>query len=180
MKIVRKLLIVVGVLLLIPFVAFATLAVSARSSDGPSGVFAGGALVAGDLVTGAEPDWSFVHDIGTIELQLLEPPRSRLIWVLDHEGKAYVVSGYMNNRIGRIWKKWPIEAERDGRAVVRIDGKRYERTLVRLMSGAVVEGVMTELSRKYGGQTTAATVESGGFWLFELAPRNSGTTGAAR
>ena len=57
-------------------------------------------------------------------LQLLDPDRSRLIFVLDYEGKAYIVSGYMSNRIGRVWKKWP-KAERDGRAVVRIDGERY-------------------------------------------------------
>jgi hypothetical protein len=143
-------------------------------------VFAGGELVEGELVTGSEPDWSFVHDIGTIELQLLDPARSRLIWVLDYEGKAYVVSGYMGNRVGRIWKKWPIEAERDGRAVVRIDAKRYERTLVRIQTGAVVDGVMAELGRKYRSAATRATIEAGSIWLFELAPRSSGMTGAAR
>jgi len=179
MKIVKTLLAVLGGLVLIPIVAFATLAVSARASDGPAGVFIGGALVEGELVTGAEPDWSFVHDIGTIELQLLDPDRSRLIFVLDYEGKAYIVSGYMSNRIGRIWKKWPIKAERDGRAVVRIDGKRYERTLVRIQTGAVVDGVMAELGRKYGGGPTRATIEAGSIWLFELAPRGAGMTGAA-
>ncbi len=180
MKIVRKLLVVLGVLILIPVVALATLTVSARSSDGPSGVFAGGPLVAGELVTGPEPDWSFARDIETIELQLLEPPRSRLIWVLVYEGKAYVVSGYMGNRIGRMWKKWPIEAERDGRAIVRIDGKRYERTLVRIKTGAVVEGVTAELARKYRSPTTPAAIEAGTVWLFELAPRGSSMTGAVR
>lgn len=169
-----------GGLILVPIVAFATLALSARASDGPAGVFAGGELVEGELVTGSEPDWSFVHDIGTIELQLLDPARSRLIWVLDYEGKAYVVSGYMGNRVGRIWKKWPIEAERDGRAVVRIDAKRYERTLVRIQTGAVVDGVMAELGRKYRSAATRATIEAGSIWLFELAPRSSGMTGAAR
>ena len=180
MKIVRRLLVVLGVLILIPIVALATLAISARSSVGPAGVFAGGPLVAGELVTGPEPDWSFVHDIATIELQLLDPPRSRLIWIADYESKAYVVSGYMGNRIGRMWKKWPIEAERDGRAIVRIDGKRYERTLVRIKTGAVVDGVMAELGRKYRFSATRAAIESGSTWLFELAPRSSGMTGAAR
>ena len=98
--------VVLGVLVLIPVVAFVTLAVSARNSDGPSTVFSGGPLVAGELVTGPEPDWSFARDIGTIELQLLEPPRSRLIWVIEYEGKVYVVSGYMGSRIGRLWKRW--------------------------------------------------------------------------
>ncbi len=172
-KIVRKLLLVIGVLVLIPVVAIATLAVTSGGSDGPSAFFGGGPLVAGELVTGPEPDWSFARDIGTIELQLLDPPRSRLIFVLEHEGKLYVVSGYMGNAIGRLWKRWPAQAERDGRAVVRIAGKRYERTLVRIMSGAVVEGVTEEMRRKYGSGTTAATIAAGGTWLFELAPRNA-------
>jgi len=54
---------------------------------------------------------------------------------------------------------------------VRIDGKRYERTLVRVTSGRnVIEGVSAELDRKYafGG---AESIESGDTWLFELAPR---------
>ena len=112
----------------------------------------------------------------TIELQLLDPPRSRVVWVADYDGKIYVVSGYMGNAIGRLWKRWPVQAERDGRAVVRIEGKRYERTLVRIRSGAdVLEGVSAELGRKYrfGGP---GSIESGNTWLFELAPRNSGTT----
>ena len=52
MKIVQKLLMVIGVLILIPVVAMATLSVSARISDGPSAVFAGGRLVACESVVG--------------------------------------------------------------------------------------------------------------------------------
>jgi hypothetical protein len=177
---VRKLFVVIGVLILIPVVAIGTLAITSGSSDGPSAFFGGGALIAGELVTGPEPDWSFARDIGTIELQLLDPPRSRLIWVIEHEGKAYVVSGYMGNPIGRLWKRWPVQAERDGRAVVRIAGKRYERRLVRIRAGAVVEGVAAELRRKYGYGTTAASIEAGETWLFELAPRSPAMTGALR
>jgi len=168
--IVRRVLVVVAILILIPVVALGALMVSARFSDGPSAVFAGGSLVAGELVMGPEPDWSFARDVGTIELQLLDPPRSRLIWVIEYEGKVYVVSGYMGSRIGRLWKRWPAQAERDGRAIVRIAGKRYRRTLVRIMTGSVVDGVTAELSRKYGSGTTPASIEAGTTWLFELAP----------
>ncbi len=180
MKIVRKVLLVIGVLVLIPVVALSALAISARGSDGPSALFGGGPLVAGELVTGAEPDWSFARDIGTIELQLLEPPRSRLIWIVESEGKIYIVSGYMGSAIGRLWKRWPVQAERDGRAIVRIAGKRYERTLVRIRTGAEVDGVTAELSRKYRSNTTPAAIEAGSTWLFELAPRGSDVTGASR
>ena len=177
---VRKALMVVGILILIPVVAIGTLAVVSGSADGPSAFFGGGPLVAGELVTGPEPDWSFVRDIRTIELQLLDPPRSRVVWIADYDGKPYVVSGYMSSTVGQLWKRWPAQAERDGRAVIRIEGKRYERTLVRIRSETdVVEGVSAELGRKYGSGDAAA-IESGARWLFELAPRDSGTTGGSR
>ena len=177
MKIARTLFKVIGVLVLIPIVAIVTLMVTSGYSDGPSAVFGGGPLVAGELVTGPVTDWSFARDIGTIELQLLDPPRSRLIWIIEHEGKAYVVSGYMGSRIGRLWKRWPAQAERDGRAVVRIAGKKYERTLVRIKTGAVVEGVTAEIRRKYRSPATPADIEAGTMWLFELAPPSSNTSG---
>ncbi len=176
---VRKVLLVVGVLVLIPVVAVSALAVSARFSDGPSAVFSGGPLVAGELVTGAEPDWSFARDVGTIELQLLDPPRSRLIWIAEHDGKIYVVSGYMGSFLGRLWKKWPAQAEEDGRAILRIDGKRYGRQAVRIKSGPILEGVTAEFSRKYRSGMTPAAVTSESVWLFELAPRPAGMRGSS-
>ena len=175
----KKLLIALGVLVLIPVVAIGTLLVASGYTDGASPLFGGGELASGELVTGPEPDWRFVHDLPTIELQLLDPPRSRVIWILEHDGKAYVVSGYMGSTVGRLWKHWPAQAERDGRAIVRIAGKRYERTLRRIKTGAVVEGVAAELRRKYRYEVTAADIEAGTTWLFELAPRNADTRGAS-
>ena len=178
MTIARRLLAVLGVLLLIPVVAIGALAVTSGYLDGPSVVFGGGPLMAGELVTGPEPDWSFARDIGTIELQLLDPPRSRVIWIIEHESKAYVVSAYMGSTIGRLWKRWPVQAERDGRAIIRVAGKRYERTLVRIKTGEVLEGVTAEIRRKYRSDTTPADIGAETTWLFELAPRTSDTAGA--
>jgi len=178
MKIARRLLVVVGVLLLIPIVAIGTLLITSGSSDGPSAVFGGGPLVAGELVTGPEPDWSFARDIPVIELQLLDPPRSRLLFVVEHDAKIYVWSPFMSSRIGRLWKKWPVQAERDGRAILRIEGKRYQRTLVRIKTGAVVEGVEAEISRKYF--PLPFSIKSGATWLFELAPPDANITGVPR
>ncbi|MCH8993293.1 MAG: hypothetical protein IIA44_16265, partial [Acidobacteria bacterium] len=73
--VVRKVLMVVGVLIRVPVVAIGTLVIRSGSADGPSAFFGGGPLIAGELVTGPEPDWSFLGDVGTIELQLLDPPR---------------------------------------------------------------------------------------------------------
>jgi hypothetical protein len=179
MTLARKLSIALGVLLLIPVVAIGTLLVASGYADGASRVFGGGELVSGELVTWGEPDWAFVRDVPTIELQLLDPPRSRVMWIVEHAGKPYVVSGYMSSAVGRFWKRWPAQAERDGRAIVRIAGKRYERTLKRIRTGAVVEGVAAELRRKYQYQVTPADIEAGTTWLFELAPRNPATDGTS-
>ena len=179
MTFARKLLLALGVLVLIPVVAIVTLLVASGYADKASPVFGGGELVSGELVTGPEPDWRFAHDVPTIELQLVNPPRSRVMWVVEHEGKPYVVSAYMSTTIGRFWKRWPVQAERDGRAVMRINGKRYERTLKRIKTGSVVEGVVSELRRKYRYQVTPADIEAGSMWLFELAPRNPASVGAS-
>jgi hypothetical protein len=169
-EIIQRVVGIGGFIALIPVVIFAALAVSARLGDGPSVVFSGGPLVAGELVTGPEPDWSFARNIGTIEMQLLDPPQSRLIWILENEGRIYVVSGYMGSFLGGLWKRWPAQAEQDGRAVVRIDGKRYPRSLVRIRTGSVVEGITAELGRKYRYEVTPADIAEGTTWLFELTP----------
>ena len=172
MKIVKRIATVVLCLLLIPVTAVATAAVKQRFADGPNRVFSGGPLTSGDLHTGPEPDWSFVSDIPTIEMQLLDPPRSRRIWTAEYNGKLYVWSGYMGTAVGRLWKRWPVQAERDGRAVIRIDGKRYERQLVRIESGEVLGGISAAIRDKYPSQTTRAAVEAGDAWVFEAAPPN--------
>jgi hypothetical protein len=164
--------IVVGCLLSIPVAAVTTAAVKQRFADGPNRLFSGGPLVAGELHAGPEPDWSFVRDIPTIELQLLDPPRSRRIWTTEYDGRLYVWSGYMATTVGRWWKRWPVQAERDGRAVLRIDGKRYERRLVRIESGEILDGISAAIRDKYPSQVTRASVEAGGSWVFEAAPRN--------
>ena len=77
MGLIKKVGVLAGWLLLILSTAVVTAAVKQRSEDGPNRVFAGGPLVAGNLYEGPEPDWSFVNNIDTIELQLLNPEESR-------------------------------------------------------------------------------------------------------
>ncbi|MDG1207266.1 MAG: hypothetical protein P8N51_18000 [Pseudomonadales bacterium] len=158
-------------LLLILATAIVTAAIKQSSADGPNRVFSGGALVTGELYSGVEPDWSFVNDIDTLELQLLNPEQSRRIWTASVDGKIYVWSGYMNSMVGKLWKSWPAQAEQDGRAVVRIDGVRYERELVRVKSGAGLEALIELMNEKYGSAGTPAAIDSGDLWMFEAAPR---------
>ena len=79
----------------------------------------------------------------------------------------------MNSMVGKLWKSWPAQAEQDGRAVVRIDGVRYERQLVRITSGAGLEALTALMKDKYGSAATPAVIDSGDLWLFEAAPRTT-------
>ncbi len=160
-----------GIVLATLVLAAVAVIVVARFHDGPLGIIAGGALVHGDLVTGPEPDWRFVHDVNTVEFQLVSPERSRTTWILEVGGKIYIPCGYMTSAVGRLWKHWPIEAEKDGRAILRVGDKRYERQLVRIQSGDLLGPLTLEISRKYGAPATPEAVTSGSLWLFELAPR---------
>ena len=171
---------ILGILLLVPAVALATLRFDNRNADGPSILFPGGELVSGHLYTGAEPDWTFTDEIQTIELQLDDPLSSRLIWITETEGRIYVISKFMNTAIGRIWKDWAVAAdEGDGLAVFRIGDTRYERRLVRVHERELPSAFAIRLTEKYGRgdsspQAVAANrrdIETGDTWVFELAPR---------
>jgi hypothetical protein len=168
-RIIKWLATAVGVLVLLVGVTIAV----AGMGDGPIPFVPGGPLIAGELVTGDEPDWSFAQEIGEMEFQLENPPQSRIIWLLVHDKKLYIVSGYMNSTIGKLWKKWPAQAVLDGRAVVRIDGKRYERTATRIVDNpTLIAALAAEASRKYGVAMTANAADTGDAWFFALTPRS--------
>ena len=146
--------------------------IAMRFADGPSAMVAGGPLSSGEWVF-EEPDWTFARDVMEIELQLLTPARSRTVWVAEHEGRLYVPCGFRDSWWGRLWKQWPLEAQADPRAVVRIQGKRYERTLVPVTAQhPAAQPVLARLAEKYGFPAAQPQVlETDALLLFELAPR---------
>ena len=148
----------------------ALVVVGARFGDGPLALIAGGPFRTGELVTGSEPNWDFVRDQPTVEFQLLSPARSRTTWIIEHEGKIYIPCGYMTTAWGKIWKKWPIEAQQDGRALLRVNDKLYERSLVRLKTGPALEPVVAKLRAKYNVPATVEAVESESLWIFAMEP----------
>jgi len=161
-------------LTMIPVSAIATAAIKQRFADGPNRVFSGGPLISGELHRGAEPDWQFVNAIPTIEMQLEDPSTSRRIWTVEHDGKLYVWSGYMRSAVGRLWKQWPVQAERNGHAIFRIEGTRYLRHLERIPTGEALEGIAAAISAKYPSRPTPLTravIERGDVWVFEARAR---------
>ncbi len=174
---------ILGILVLLLAVTLVTLKLKHSDADGPSILFPGGALVSGDLHTGADPDWSFTDDLFTIDLQTEQPTSSRRIFIMESEGKIYVPSGYMKSFLGQLWKDWAFDVEEGSNvAVARIDGVRYERTLVRVSDPGVVSGIARKLAQKYAGGVTEEAVSGikqsvaeGDTWIFELAPRVNGS-----
>ncbi len=150
--------------------------VYARFHDGPIAIVAGGPFSSGEYYSGPEPDWSPLRTRAEVEFQLLEPARSRVTWIAEHDGKPYIVSGYMNTSVGKIWKQWPHEIAKDDRILLRVDDVIYERKLVRIMEGPMVEPVILQLAEKYNLGTVfgdpSDAVQNGDVWLYEVAPRS--------
>ena len=97
---------------------------------------------------------------------------------MESGGKVYIPSGYMRSFLGRLWKDWAFQAaEGDGLAVARINGTRYERQLIRVSEGEVIDGIAQKLAEKYSDgapeavANTKKSIMDGDTWIFELAPR---------
>ncbi len=71
-------------------ISFSLFLISMSFHDGPMEIFAGGTFKTGNLVSGPEPDWNEIKDRATIQLQSIEPPRSRVTWLAVIDGKLYV------------------------------------------------------------------------------------------
>ena len=173
----------------------------ARSfADGPIGPIPGGPLRSGSLVADVDVDWVAVTD-GKIEhqplapllveFQLLEPLGSRVTGIMINDGVLYIPCdlGFSWARFSgpKRWvlnlvhlvKTWHKEALKDGRAVVRIAGKRYERQAVRVTDPKRLE----ELRRQFedlvqnwvsaGEWGAAPTKGPRDIWFFRLEPRSS-------
>ena len=118
----------------------------ARLHDGPLGPIPGGQLASGDWVEAPVADWSFATDIGEIEMQLASQSISRTTWILVRDGTAWIPCS-LGFPPGKTWYRL---VPGDGRAVLRIDGKRYAVTLTQDDDPGLTEFARTEVVRKYG------------------------------
>lgn len=134
----------------------------------------GGPFRSGE-VSDTPASWAFLRDREEIEIQTLDPTTSRTVWVPVVDDQLYIVSGYMNSTIGKIWKQWPAYLEQDNRVRIRDMGKIYDQCLDRVMDDAEkIRPVLAELGRKYGGGSgeivpgSELAVTSGAIWMFEV------------
>ncbi|MGH7287135.1 MAG: hypothetical protein ACREI8_03855 [Myxococcota bacterium] len=153
--------IVVGLVVLVALVF-----VGARLHDGPLGPIPGGPLASGEIVSAPVTDWSFAKDVAETELQLESQDRSRTVWILVNGAQAYVPCslGFPPG------KSWYQEAVKDGRATLRIEGKRYPVTLSKLDDAAqapLTPVFEAEVARKYGNPPST----DAGVWFFHVTSR---------
>jgi hypothetical protein len=160
----------IGFSLVLLVAAAVVLVVVARLSDGPIGPIAGGPLRRGQLIPSPVDDWSFVSRMGEVELQLVNPPRSRTTWIVVHDHQAYIPCGFLDVPL---WKQWPHEAMRDGRAIVRIAGKRYPVQLARVDDPELQITLGKLVADKYELRGEQA-LDPHSVWFFRLDPRSKG------
>ena len=168
--------------------------VAQRLSDGPlNDIIPGGPLRAGTLVSEAAIDWAAVlgddGGIAVVELQLVEPASSRWVGIMERDGQLYVPCdlGFMWGRFSGsqrrvlhliyLFKRWHEDAQRDGRAALRMNGKRYERQAVRVTDPELLAALrlqLEEMARQMVAPDPLAEAPTEGprdIWLFRMDPR---------
>lgn len=181
----RRVLISAGLLLGL----FVVARIALTRADGPLGPFQGGPLRAGVLVSEPDVDWaSVIGPTGLIELQLVEPAHSRTIVALVHDGALFGVCdrGYVWRRLPRAgtrltrqllyaFRTWPDEALLDGRAVLRVGGKRYPRQAVRVTDAELLtllrERVDRSLAVRSSDPLPRGSQDPDSIWFFRMDPR---------
>ena len=139
-----KPLLLLGGIAILAMLAFGSLMVAASFGDGPTGPFAGGRL-SGERVDDAEADWKAAFLRETVEVQVgWENPRSVLACLLLLGEQPYLSITLMP------LKSWHETALADGRVIVRLDGKLYERK-VRLVVNREDHAALKAIAfEKYG------------------------------
>ena len=157
-----------------------------RVADGPIGPIAGGKLRTGELVSEHNFDWTFAHR-KEIELELVAMSTSRTVVAFSYDGLLYVpvTLGYFTRRIqdypmiGHVFlyfKRWHLDAMRDGSVVLRIDGKRYLRQAVRVTDPdliAVLARIVEAAVAEVATQPLIEVQEDSpkGIWFFRMDPK---------
>ena len=153
-------------LLLVLVLAIGAAVLAARFRDGPTGALPGGPLRSGELAAAPPPDWAFAADVPEIELQLESQTTSRITWIVVKDGAAYVPCSLDFPPL----KTWYKNVAQDGRAIVRIAGRRYPVSLVKMEDEALIAGLRETAGAKY---PSAQRAGAGRVWFFQLQPRPS-------
>ena len=152
-------LVILGIAVLLVCIVF-----GARLADGPLGPVPGGPM-SGQLVAEPVTDWGFIVERDTVELEVNpDAPRAITTWVVGYGGQPFIPSGFGAR------KTWTAQLVADGRAVLRVDGKLYERQAVRVTDEALLEELRAVLTAKYD-LDPEGNFSGPDTWFFRLDPR---------
>ena len=168
---------IIAVLMLCAIAAVIAVALLARVSDGPISLFAGGPFRSGRLVSDPVIDWEPLTEVREVELQLVNPPRSRTTHIVVLDREAYVPCGIV--KVGpfvflgqSFWKQWPYEALEDPRVLLRSNGNLFERRAVRVTDPELHRRLSTALSEKYH-LNLSGPPDPDTAWFFRLESRGA-------
>ena len=132
-------------------------------AGGPIGMLPGGELA-------GEPSevprgWAGLEDVREVQLQVRpDRPYSVTTWMVVHGGELYVSADFITP-----WKRWPHEAVRDPRVVLRIGRALYPRRAERVEDAFRTPVLREAFAEKYdlepGGLADRSEV-----WFFRMAP----------
>ena len=175
----------VGTLLLVVVIV---VLLTQQFADGPVEFLQGGSFSSGELVSEPVQDWSFAAG-KNVEFELVGYGTSRTAGYIVHDGQAYMTCdlGYMWNRFEGsqrwilnliyVFKHWHRDAEEDGRALIRYDGKLYKTEFVRVQDPAleeVLRAKLEDLAREFVAPAKLGpppAEEPNDIWFFRMDPR---------
>lgn len=139
-------------------ILWGALGVYARNSGGPLGPIPGGAL-RGEFARDTDPDLARVAAQREVQLQVApETPRSMNVWVVVVDQRIFIPAALAP------WKLWPALLQQDERALLRVDGRLYERVARRVDDAVLRTKLAGEVAHKYG----LSGGDSERTWFFEL------------
>jgi hypothetical protein len=155
--------------------ALGIVAVAARFHDGPLGPIPGGPFQ-GAVAEAARLDPAAIAREDTIEIEVGQSePLTRTTWVVVKDGVAFIPAG------GAAYKRWPKQAEAEGRMRVRVAGQVFPVQATRVTDPALLKTLRKDVAEKYDlkGDEDGAMAQS--TWFFRLDPpaRQGSAAGAS-
>lgn len=176
-----------GTLLVLIIVTIISILLVQRFSDGPIEPMQGGPFKTGEVITEPVTDWSFAAG-RNIEFELVGPGTSRVAGFIMHDGHAYMTCdlGFIWNRLEDsnqrrilqtlyIFKRWHQDAQEDGRARIRTDGKIYRTHFVKVTDpelNSALRGKLEALAQEYFSTPlpSAPAEPPNDVWFFRMDP----------
>jgi len=151
--------------------AIAIVAVAARFHDGPLGPIPGGPF-RGTTLDAALLDPVEAGRENTIEIEVGQPdPLTRTTWVLAQDGALFIPAG------GAPYKRWPKQAETDGRMRVRVGGRVFPVSATRVTDPSTLHTLRKAVAEKYDVKAEEGGAMAESSWFFRLGPSPRAASG---